>query len=106
MVYEDCGSSPSIIVNYAWAPDEPDWLALHPGEGETSLRYVALEGLETLRVHIVEPCRELEVEYDGRIDAWSPFFPGKACWVHPDRCFPPDSTHLDYCEGEEPPPCP
>jgi hypothetical protein len=106
MVYEDCGSSPSIIVNYAWVPDEPDWLALHPGDGETSLRYMALEGLETLRVHIMEPCRELEVEYDGRIDAWSPFFPGASCWVHPDRCFPPDSTHRDYCEGEEPPPCP
>jgi hypothetical protein len=91
---------------YEWTPDEPGWLALHPGAGESSLRLVALEDLETLRVHLVEPCRALEFEYDGMIENFLPFRPGESCWV--DRCMTGDGTELqvDYCEGEEPPPCP
>jgi hypothetical protein len=106
MLHEYCGMIPSQIVKYEWVSDEPDWLALHPGEGETSLRYNAATDLDSLRVHMIGPCRELELEADGQIVDWTTFKPGASCWVRESRCFPPDSTHIDYCEGEEPPPCP
>lgn len=105
--FEYCGmGTTSRTIHYEWEPDEPDWLALYPGEGEPSLRYNAGVDLDSLRVHMIGPCRELRFEADGREVDWTTFRPGASCWVHPDRCFPPDSTHLDYCEGEEPPPCP
>ena len=30
--------------------------------------------------------------------------PGASCWV--ERCTTPGLIQVDYCEGEEPPPCP
>jgi hypothetical protein len=105
MLFDQCSYQPEVIA-YEWTPDEPGWLVLHPGAGESSLRYVALENIETLRIHLVEPCRKLEFEINGTIDNTMPFHPGESCWV--DRCETGDGTELqvDYCEGEEPPPCP
>lgn len=104
MLYDDCSFDEPIVVEYLWEPDEPGWLRLFPGEGESSLRLVGIEGLETLRVQLIEPCRELAFEADGTIVPWSSYYPGESCWV--DRCTVPNLMQVDYCEGEEPPPCP
>jgi hypothetical protein len=106
MFYDDCHYLEApIVIAYEWRPADEGWLSLHPGEGETSLRYLALEDLESLRVHLVEPCRELRFEIDGSPDpALHVVRPGESCWV--DRCTVPSIMQVDYCEGEEPPPCP
>jgi hypothetical protein len=104
MLFEYCAMSPSRFIHYEWEPDEPGWIALHPGEGETTLRMEAAEDLDSLRVHLIEPCRELELEMNGRILGFTTYRPGASCWVA--RCPSPNIYHVDYCEGEEPPPCP
>jgi hypothetical protein len=104
LFFDDCDLPDPIVNHYRWEPDEQDWLRLLPGEGESSLGLVALENLETLRVHLVDSCRELELEADGAVVQWFPLFPGESCWV--DRCTTPGIMQVDYCEGEEPPPCP
>jgi hypothetical protein len=108
MSYDSCSFEEPIVINYIWEPDGADWLRLRPGASETSLRYMAGVNLDSLRVRRIEPaesCRpQLNFEYDGQLDLWSSFFPGESCWV--DRCTAPKRFHVDYCEGEEPPPCP
>jgi hypothetical protein len=104
LFYEDCTFEEPNIIAYQWEPDGSNWLRLSPGEGETSLRFQAAEDLESLRIRLTEPCRELKFEIDGRLEDWLPFFPGESCWV--DRCTVPNLMQVDYCEGEEPPPCP
>jgi hypothetical protein len=109
MFYDSCSLEDPIVIDYTWEPDdEPDWLRLRPGAGETSLRYMAGENLESLRLRRIEPpgsCRpQLNFEYDGVLDMWAPFFPGESCWVV--RCTVPNRMQVWYCEGEEPPPCP
>jgi hypothetical protein len=105
MLLDECDREPRTI-HYEWTPDdEPGWLELHPGAGESSLRLDAAENLESVRVHLIEPCRELEFEDDDGKVHWFSFFPGASCWV--DRCQnDPDQMQVDYCDGEEPPPCP
>jgi hypothetical protein len=106
MVYDDCArEEPPLEILYEWAPDHEDgWLTLSPGPGEPSLRFGAGLEVETLRVHLIEPCRELRFELDGWVHGWAPFRSGWSCWV--DRCTTGDIMQVDYCEGEEPPPCP
>jgi hypothetical protein len=105
MFYDHCTFDPPEIIVYEWAPDdEPGWLELHPGTGESSLRFLSSENLETLRVQLIEPCRGLQFEADGVVDGWTPFYRGESCWI--DRCGDGISLVVGYCEGEEPPPCP
>jgi hypothetical protein len=105
LFHDDCAFEEPNIIAYEWEPDGADWLRLLPGEGETSLRFEAAEDLESLRVRLTGPCRELKFEIEGRLEDWLPFFPGESCWV--DRCTTvPIFIQVDYCEGEEPPPCP
>lgn len=104
LFYDDCSFEQPVIIAYTWEPSEPGWIELFPGEGEPSLRLAAAEDLESLRIHMLEPCRALEFEADGAIVPWLPFRPGASCWV--DRCTTGNVLHIDYCEGEEPPPCP
>ncbi|MCX4239977.1 hypothetical protein [Paraliomyxa miuraensis] len=105
LFYQECWYDEPIVITYTWTPVTEEWIELHPGPGEESLRYMGAEDLETLRVRLIEPCRELRFEVDGREDGWSPFHPGASCWV--DKCTTPGIIQVDYCEGEEPEdPCP
>lgn len=105
MFYDECSFDVPEVIVYEWTPDaEPGWIELHPGAGESSLRYMSSENLDTLRVQIIEPCRGLRFEPDGVVDGWAPFYPGESCWI--DRCAAGISLVVGYCEGEEPPPCP
>lgn len=100
MFYDDCSFDEPRIIAYEWHPSEPGWLSLQRGSGETSLRYLANADVETLRIRLIEPCRELRFEVDGDEDTWSRFYPGESCWV--DRCTNGIDMQVDYCEGEVP----
>jgi hypothetical protein len=104
MFYDHCSYEEPLTVAYEWFPSEDGWLSLRPGPGETSLRFMANPGVETIRLRLIEPCRELEFEVDGRPPGFYIVRPGASCWVN--RCTTPGIAQLDYCEGEEPPPCP
>jgi len=104
MHYDDCAFDEPTVVAYEWTPGEPGWLDLHPGEGESSLRVMAGHDLDSVRIQLVEPCRALQFEIDGIIDHWLLLRPGASCWT--DRCTTGNLMEVDYCEGEEPPPCP
>jgi hypothetical protein len=104
MFYDHCSFDVPITIAYEWLPsDEEGWLNLYPGMGETLLRYMALVDVESLRVQLMEPCRELQFAMAGRPQSFIVVRPGASCWV--DRCTTPDMMQVDYCEGEEPPPC-
>jgi hypothetical protein len=104
--YDDCSFDDPVTRAYAWTPDEGEegWLVLRPGPGEPWLRFLGPDPVETLRVQLVEPCRDLWIEVDGSVSTWMPFRPGESCWL--DRCTTPGIMQVGYCEGEEPPPCP
>jgi hypothetical protein len=102
--YDSCSFDEPVTRTYEWTPDEEGWLDLQAGPGEPWLRFLGPDRVDTLRVQLVEPCRELWFEIDGRVSGWMPFFPGESCWV--DRCTTPGIMQVDYCEGEEPPSCP
>lgn len=104
LFYDDCAFDEPTVIAYTWEPAEPGWIELYPGAGESSLRLAAAEGLERVRVELVEPCRTLRFEVDGELVPWLPFRPGASCWF--ERCAVANTIHVDYCEGEEPPPCP
>jgi hypothetical protein len=104
MFYDACSFDEPINIAYEWLPSEDGWLSLRPGAGETSLRFLAVEDVGTLHVQLVEPCRELVFEIDGASPGFTIVRPGESCWV--DRCTTPGIMQVDYCEGEEPPPCP
>ena len=104
MFYDNCVFDEPILIEYEWRPSPDGWMDLLPGAGESSLRFRADPEVESLRVRLVEPCRELEVEVDGGDVGFTVVRPGEACWV--DRCTTPGIMQIDYCEGEEPPPCP
>lgn len=108
MFYDNCSFDEPIVIDYVWEPGEEGWLRLLPGKGEPSLRYMSAENVESLLVQRSEPeemCRpRLVFEFDGIHDSFAPFYPGKSCWV--DRCTVPNRFHVDYCEGQDPPPCP
>jgi hypothetical protein len=103
MLYDRCSFDWPEIVHYEWEPDEePGWIELHPGAGQPYLRFLVDQPYESIRVHLIEPCRELEFEVDGNVDTWLLVYPGAWCWLN--RCG--NGIRVDYCEGEEPPPCP
>jgi hypothetical protein len=104
LFYDECGFESPVVIDYRWEASEDGWLHLHPGEGETHLRFMADEDIEDLRVLVMPPCRALMFENDGSSVGWAPFQPGESCWV--DRCSTPGTIQVGYCEGEEPPPCP
>src|SRR5690606_30066793 len=104
MFYDNCVFDEPILIEYEWRPSPDGWMDFLPGAGESSLRFRADPEVESLRVRLVEPCRELEVEVDGGDVGFTVVRPGEACWV--DRCTTPGIMQIDYCEGEEPPPCP
>jgi hypothetical protein len=108
MLYDNCSFDEPIVIDYVWESDEQGWLRLLPGDGESSLRYKSVENVKSLRVQRTEPegmCRSrLVFELDGIDDGFAPFHPGESCWV--DRCTSPNLMQVDYCDGEEPPPCP
>jgi hypothetical protein len=104
MFYDRCALDEGFTIAYEWAPSEAGWLRSRPGSGETSLRFLSDEDVDGLRVQLIEPCRELRFEVDGAINTAFRFYPGESCWV--DRCTTPGIMQVDYCEGEEPPPCP
>jgi hypothetical protein len=104
LFHDECSLEEPIVIAYEWEPDEVGWLRLRPGDGEASLRFGAAEKLDSLRVQLIEPCRELEFEIDGISGGFGRYFPGESCWVV--RCTVPNLMQVDYCEGEEPPPCP
>lgn len=100
-----CSSDKPIEIAYVVVSETPTTLRLLPGDGESSLRFKGLTGLDDLRVMMIEPCGELTFEYDGMPEGFGSWHPGEACWV--DRCETSDLVfHIDYCAGEEPPACP
>jgi hypothetical protein len=106
MKCESCGNG---VREGSETCDGSDWLyprcdAMRPGLGETSLRFWANPDVDTIHLRLIEPCRELEFEVDGRPLSFTKVRPGASCWVN--RCTTPGIAQLDYCEGEEPPPCP
>lgn len=104
MFYDNCVFDEPILIEYEWHLSPDGWMDLLPGAGESSLRFRADPEVESLRVRLVEPCRELEVEVDGGDVGFTVVRLGESCWV--DRCTTPGIMQADYCEGEEPPPCP
>ena len=104
LYYDSCGFEEPVIRNYGWEPDEEGWIVLQPGTDEPWLRHLGPDPVSSIRVQLVEPCRELWFEVDGWVNRSFPFSPGASCWV--DRCTTPIVMQVDYCEGEEPPPCP
>ena len=103
MSYEICSEQyePREIA-WRWEVHPGPWLELFPGPGEGSLRFMAVDELESLRVMPVGDC-DLHFEVDGELVPYETFRPGLACWVN--RCEPTGTVHIDYCDGEEPPPC-
>jgi hypothetical protein len=103
LLYDECSTDLLTLIHYEWKPDEePGWIELHPGAGETYLRFLVDQPYETLRVQLIEPCRKLELELDMKPSL--DLYPGASCWLH--RCGHGLNLVVDYCEGEEPPPCP
>jgi hypothetical protein len=102
--YDDCSFDDPVTRTYAWSPGEEGWLDLQAEPGEPWLRFLGPDPVGSLRVQLVEPCRDLRIEVDGSVNTWMPFRPGESCWV--DRCTTPNIMQVDYCEGEVPPPCP
>jgi hypothetical protein len=106
MTMESCTESyETIEIAWTWELRPGPLLELAPGLGETSLRYVSLTDADSIRVMPLDEC-DVVFEIDGHILWQDGYYPGKACWVK--RC--EDSGlmvryHIDYCEGEAPPPC-
>ena len=87
---------------WTWEARPGPTLEFSPGPEEDSLSYFALTDLESLRAYLVDDCA-FQFEADGMPITTQTFRPGLACWVN--RCEPTWLVHLDYCEGEVPPPC-
>jgi hypothetical protein len=87
---------------WTWEARPGPMLEFSPGPGEDSLDYFALTDLESLRAYLVDDCA-FQFEAAGDLLTTETFRPGLACWVN--RCDPTWTIHLDYCDGEEPPPC-
>ncbi|MCX4246749.1 hypothetical protein [Paraliomyxa miuraensis] len=104
MLHDHCNYKEPITIEYQWLPSENGWLILQPGAGERSLRFNADPDVESLRVRLIEPCRELEFDYDGTMIGMGRSFtlirPGASCWV--DKCTTGSIMQVDYCDGEQP----
>jgi hypothetical protein len=105
MLYDRCSFDWPELVHYEWEPDEePGWIELHPGAGQPYLRFFVDSPYESIRVHLIEPCRRLEFDGNESGGGVTHFYPGESCWL--DRCGYGITLEVGYCEGEEPPPCP
>jgi hypothetical protein len=103
MTMETCNEDfGPLAIAWRWAARTGPWLEFTPGPGEESLRFMVLTDLASLRATIDDDCG-LQFEIDGEPLTVQTFRRGKACWVN--RCEPSWTVHIDYCEGEEPPPC-
>jgi hypothetical protein len=101
---EDCDVHfGTLEISWRWVAHPGPRLEFLPGEGEDSLRFMARTDLESMSATLGEGC-ELLIEIDGW-PLWAETYrPGPACWVN--RCETSDNTvHIDYCDGEAPPPC-
>ncbi|MCX4244406.1 hypothetical protein [Paraliomyxa miuraensis] len=87
---------------WRWEAQPGPWLVFSPGPGEESLRFMARDDLESLRLTPVNDC-DLQFEVDGDFVPYETFRPGRACWVN--RCEPTWVVEIDYCEGEDSTPC-
>jgi len=87
---------------WTWEPRPGPVLEFSPGPGEDSLKFMAVSDLQSLRAFLVDDCA-FQFEVDGEPITTETFRPGLACWVN--RCEPTWTIHIDYCEGEPPPPC-
>lgn len=103
MIWETCSLlAGTREVGWTWEAHPGPVLEFSPGSGEDSLDYFALTDLVSLRAYFVDDCG-FQFEADGDLITTQTFRPGLACWVN--RCEPSWTVHLDYCEGEDPPPC-
>lgn len=103
MTWETCNLlAGTRDVAWTWEAQPGPTLAFSRGPGEDSLEYFALTELESLRAFLVDDCA-FQFEADGEPITTQTFRPGLACWVN--RCEPAWTVHIDYCEGEDPPPC-
>lgn len=103
MTMENCDPNDGLEISLRWAARPGPILDFFPGPGEESLRFMALSELESVTAELGDGCDILfEVDYEP---LWmEPFRPGRACWVN--RCETSDNmVHIDYCDGEAPPPC-
>ena len=112
--YDDCFIETPIPIEYVIEPLSQTRVRLQPAPGDATLRYSAGLELDEIQLTLDERCGVITLELTG--GAWVPgpvvdnlWHPGAACWV--DRCTsttPAGETtyQIDYCEGEEPPPCP
>jgi hypothetical protein len=91
-----------VEVEWRWELARDGWLELRPGPGEASLRFIEPTELASLRATIDDQCT-MQFEADGELLGYV-FRRGRACWVN--RCDPPWTVHIDYCDGEVPPQCP
>lgn len=104
MSLETCNTSQApLLIDWRWEARPGPSLELSPGPGEASLRFMALAELESVTVMPGEACA-LVIDAKGE-EAWviDEFHPGRACWV--DRCETWNNVHIDYCDGQAPPPC-
>ena len=111
--YEECSSESPTVIEYVVEPLSQMRVRLLPGPGDATLRYLAGLELDEIQITLDEGCGVLAFHLTrepGDLPLTEPFWhPGAACWV--DRCTsttPEGVTafQIDYCEGEEPPPCP
>ena len=91
-----------VEVEWRWELGQDGWLELGPGPGEALLRFMEPTELASLRATIDDQCT-MQFEADGELVSSHVFRRGRACWVN--RCDPPWTLHVDYCDGEAPPPC-
>lgn len=102
MSMENCSPSYGPLeITWRWHAVPGPALEFTPGPGEESLRFMVHSNLESVRATL-DGC-DLDFEIDGQPLGDAVYRPGRACWVN--RCDPPYVVHIDYCDGEAPPPC-
>ena len=92
----------TLEISLRWEARPGPMLEFFPGPGEDSLRFMASSDLESVVAKLGDDC-DILFEIDGEPLWMEPFRPGRACWVN--RCMPAWTFHIDYCDGEAPPPC-
>jgi hypothetical protein len=102
MTVETCNlENGTLHQAWTWEPHPGPRLELSPVADE-ALDFMWLWDLESLWAVSLDGCA-FQFEADGVPVTSDTFRPGAACWVN--RCDPSYEIHIDYCKGEEPPPC-
>jgi hypothetical protein len=102
MVMENCDLNYGPLeIAWRWDARPGPTLEFTPGPGEGSLRFMARSDLQSVRATL-DGC-DLLFEVDGAPVSTEVYRPGRACWVN--RCMPAWTVHIDYCDGQAPPPC-